>query len=393
MRLREALSNAWDHIQKNLFPFLREEIGPLTPLHERLVVVLDFASIESFVKTWDGLPGRPQDDRDALARAFVAKAVMNLPTTSALLERLSVDATLRRLCGWTGAGAVPSESTFSRAFAELAQGAPPSRLHEALIARTHEDRLVGHISRDSTAIEAREKPAPKAAKEPKVTQAPKAVEAPKRKRGRPRKGEEAPPKEPKRLDRQKDMTLPEMLADLPKDCAVGAKRNAKGHLETWIGYKLHVDTADGDIPVSCILTSASLHDPPDLIRGQAAIPLATMTSTRVINLYDLMDSAYDAPQIADNSRELGHVPIIDRNPRRGGKEEAQAEERARRCAGVAIAEDIRYRERSAAERVNSALKDSYGGRSVRVRGNAKVTCHLMFGVLALAAEQLTRLVT
>jgi len=31
-------------------------------------------------------------------------------------------------------------------------------LHETLIRRTHEDRLVGHISRDPTAIEAREKP-------------------------------------------------------------------------------------------------------------------------------------------------------------------------------------------------------------------------------------------
>jgi hypothetical protein len=30
---------------------------------------------------------------------------------------------------------------------------------------------------------------------------------------------------------------------------------------------------------------------------------------------------------------------------------------------------------------------------VRVRGHAKVLCHLMFGILALAAEQLMRLVT
>lgn len=34
----------------------------------------------------------------------------------------------------------------------------PGRGHEALIKRTHEVRLVGHISRDNTAIEAREKP-------------------------------------------------------------------------------------------------------------------------------------------------------------------------------------------------------------------------------------------
>ena len=50
-----------------------------------------------------------------------------------------------------------------------------------------------------------------------------------------------------------------------------------------------LDAADGAIPVSCLLTSASLHD------SQVAIPLATLTAERVRNLYDLMDSAYDAP--------------------------------------------------------------------------------------------------
>ena len=52
-----------------------------------------------------------------------------------------------------------------------------------------------------------------------------------------------------------------------------------------------------------------------------------------------------------------------------------------------------YNERSAAERVNGHLKDDFGGRYVRVRGHAKVFCHLMFGVLALTIEQLMRLVT
>ena len=63
------------------------------------------------------------------------------------------------------------------------------------------------------------------------------------------------------------------------------------HQVSWIGYKLHIDAADASIPVSCILTSASLHD------SQVAIPLATMTDARVTNLYDLMDSAYDAVEI------------------------------------------------------------------------------------------------
>jgi len=371
------LTSSWNHIQGFLFPLLREEAGPLTSQHERLVVVLDMARIEAFVQMWPGLPGRPLADRHALGRAFVAKAVLHLTTTLALIERLAADATLRRLCGFEGRSEVPSESTFSRAFAEFAASGLPARVHEALIQKTHTDRLVGHISRDATAIEARERP---------VKAPPPALETVRRKRGRPAKGETVAKKEPRRLERQAGMTLAEMLADLPTACTTGTKCNAKGHNVSWTGYKLHIDTADGDIPVSCLLTSASLHD------SQAAIPLAIITAGRVTYLYDLMDSAYDVPEIWDKSRTLGHVPIIDAHPRRGGKAEAEAEALAKRRAGYELAEEIRYNERSAAERVNSALKDSYGGRSIRVRGHAKVFCHLMFGILALTAEQLMRLV-
>jgi DDE family transposase/transposase-like protein DUF772 len=378
MPLRETLTNTWDHIQGFLFPRLREEIGPLTAQHERLVIVLEVARIEAFVQMWPGLPGRPPQDRHALARAFVAKAVLDLPTTSSLIERLAVDAALRRLCGWERASQVPSESTFSRAFGEFADSSLPSRVHEALVKKTHKDRLVGHIARDATAIAAREKP---------VRAVPAAPATPKRKRGRPKKGEVVAKPEPRRLELQVGQTLSQMLADLPTCCNVGTKRNAKGHTTSWIGYKLHIDTADGDIPISCLLTSASVHD------SQVALPLATITASRVTNLYDLMDSAYDAPEIRDKSRAFGHVPIVDCNPRRGGKAQAEAEARAKRCAGYELAEDVRYNQRSSAERVNGNLKDNSGGNHVRVRGAPKVFCHLMFGILVVTVEQIMRLVT
>lgn len=380
MPLRDTLSNTWSHIQGYLFPMLREELGPLTDQHQRVIVVLDAAGIEAFVSMWPGLPGRPPSDRHALARAFVAKAVLGLPQTNMLIERLKADKVLRRLCGWESARQMPGESTFSRAFAGFATSQLPARVHEALIKKTHADRLVGHISRDATAIEAREKPV--------KTDTPAPVK-PKGKRGRPRKGEVVKKEPTRRLERQAFMTLPQMLADLPSACNTGTKHNAKGHMTSWTGYKLHIDVADGDIPVTCLLTSASLHD------SQAAIPLAVMTAQRVTNCYDLMDCAYDAPEIWAKAQELGHVPIIDRHPLRaaGGKIEFEAEARAKRCAGYKTAEDLRYNERTAAERVNSALKDSYGGRYVRVRGHAKVFCHLMFGILALTVEQLMRFVT
>jgi hypothetical protein len=253
MPLPTWLARTWAHIQGNLFPWLTEELGPLTEAHERVIMTLELAGIETFVQV--GLPGRPPHDRVALARAFVVKAVLGLPTTSMLIERLTVDKPLRRLCGWEHPGQVPSEATFSRAFAEFARSELPGRLHEALIKRSHEDRLVGHISRDATAIEAREKPVKTAAPEASTSAQPS-----KRKRGRPRKGEVVEKKEPRRLERQAAMSLDEMLSDLPTHCAVGTKRNAKGHTTSWIGYKLHLDVADGDIPISAVLTSASLHD-------------------------------------------------------------------------------------------------------------------------------------
>jgi len=70
-----------------------------------------------------------------------------------------------------------------------------------------------------------------------------------------------------------------------------------------------MDTTDEGIPISCVVTSASLHD------SQAAIPLLQITEQRVTNLYDLMDAAYDAQEIYIESLDSGHVPIIDANPR------------------------------------------------------------------------------
>jgi hypothetical protein len=250
-------------------------------------------------------------------------------------------------------------------------------VHESLIKRSYSDHIVGHVSRDSTAIEAREKPVWD--KEKKAT--------PKYGRGRPKKGEERE-KELSRLEKQVDMSLEAMLEDLPKVCDKGNKVDSKGYKKTWTGYKFHIDTGDGDVPLNCILTSASVHD------SQVSIPLATITSQRVKNLYDLMDSAYDSPIIKDHSKSLGHVPIIDINPRRSSelKLELQQELKRLKKLNKKMPEAIRYNERSSVERVNGRLKDEFGGRNIRVRGNLKIMAHLMFGILALTVDQLCRFV-
>ena len=54
-------------------------------------------------------------------------------------------------------------------------------------------------------------------------------------------------------------------------------------------------------------------------------------------------------------------------------------------------EKARFDERTGIERLFSRLKDEFGGQYVRVRGWAKVMAHLMFGILALTADQILRL--
>lgn len=77
-----------------------------------------------------------------------------------------------------------------------------------------------------------------------------------------------------------------------------------------------------------------------------------------------MDSAYDAPEIAEYSRRLNHVPLIDVNPRRNTelKETLESEAKAQRTLNWKPADATRYKERSTAERTNARLKDEFGGR-------------------------------
>jgi hypothetical protein len=373
---------------------LNEELGELTPPAKRLVATLEMIPLARFVPSSRGWIGRPSKDRLAIASAFVAKAVYGFALTRQLLDALASDPQLRRICGWNEPWQVPHESTFSRAFDEFARMELPQFVHETLIRETQKDRLIGHIARDSTAIEARER-YPETPAQAAPTPSEKGAARAPRKRGAPRgphkryKGGKRPyvPKGDTRLARQREMKLPEMLADLPRQCDLGGKKDSHGNDHYWRGYKLHWDVADGQIPISAVLTSASVHD------SQVAIPLATMSTQRVTYCYELMDSAYEAYHITEASRGLGHVPIVDPKAPGGPKSQVKEIPMDKRKRELSWAEQDRYKERTMVERVNGRLKDEFGGRNVRVRGAAKVMAHLMFGVLALTADQLMRLVS
>jgi hypothetical protein len=155
----EILSKLYTTIQRTLFPMLEEEIGELTVKQKEFVRVVELVRPSRFIGvnlSWNGM-GRPVSSREGILRAFILKAVYDLPTTKLLIENLETSPGLRRLCGWEYRSRVPSEATFSRAFNEFAVLKLPDVIQQALVAEHLGDKIAGHNSLDSTAIKVREK--------------------------------------------------------------------------------------------------------------------------------------------------------------------------------------------------------------------------------------------
>lgn len=370
MTLRNKLSQTWNNIYNDLFPFVEDQIGKLSPENKKLVAILELIRIEKFIKSrsWD--LGRPSYSRRAFACAFVAKFVLKLSTTVQLVKYLKLDKQLRAICGFDSNKKVPSVATFSRVFKEFSDYKLPERVHQALITETYEGEIVGYVVKDSTSLEARERPI----KKKKTTK--------KRSSGKRPKGELN-----RRQKQLQQSNLDEIIDQLPKRCDIGMKKSGKGIHLAWIGYKLHIASDTNCVPLAAILTSASLND------CEVAIPLAKKCDLVVDNFYDLMDAAYDHPEIKQHSLSLNHVPIIDKCPiNKAQKNEKEAEKLAKRTLNFKTAEDSRYDERFPVERVNALYKHNYGGKTLSYRGYHKIYCEVMFGLLALAGSQLLNLV-
>ena len=102
MALVKTISQYWFRMQSSLFPWLEEQLGELTEKEQKLVTTLELIRIERFTACSRSLRGRPPKERGAIARAFVAKSVYNMPTTRALLDRLACDKKLSRPVGMDG---------------------------------------------------------------------------------------------------------------------------------------------------------------------------------------------------------------------------------------------------------------------------------------------------
>ncbi len=90
--LRDKLSCYFSSMQRNLFPGFREERGPTTDKHLKVIVALDMIQVEKFTAYKNPFAvGRRPVNRDAMARAFISKSILNIAATVALIDRLKVD--------------------------------------------------------------------------------------------------------------------------------------------------------------------------------------------------------------------------------------------------------------------------------------------------------------
>ncbi|MFT5260787.1 MAG: hypothetical protein ACI9J2_002422 [Saprospiraceae bacterium] len=140
-------------LSKKSFPRLQQEVGELTSKQQKLIEVIELAQFELFLPEISGYVGRPSNSRLPMARAFVAKAIYNMPTTEMLLDRLDSDIKLRRICGWEKIREVPSRSTFSRAFNEFSVARLTERVDAGIIDSQLSAQLIGHIALCSLNIE------------------------------------------------------------------------------------------------------------------------------------------------------------------------------------------------------------------------------------------------
>ncbi len=383
-KIISSLSKMWlkvINLEQTLFPELQASLGTLSSKEEKLIKVLDFAEIEKniiVVNITNIKKGRVQ-----IARAFIAKSVYNLQTTSDLIDRLRIDKVLRVICGWRYANTIPSEATFSRAFKEMSDLKIAQKSHEQFVQTYLSDTLFLYNATDATKIPLRQKPV-------KVEK----VKKPTAKRGRPKKGEIKTPKAPTVLEQQQKMSnINEMLNLVSTDCGVGIKQNSKGNREVWIGGKLHISVVDGDIPITAFYSGANVHD------SSLALPLIKETSRRVNYLYDLQDAGYDANVIRDFSLKHNHRPIIDINPKNSqvlkDKVALIKEEKEKfKFFNFTPSSDIHhYNQRSMVERVNAYLKDSFGCDKIYYQSADKVASVLAFGILSVCIHQSLKLVT
>lgn len=304
------------------------------------------------------IKGRVGYDLLSILGIMLLKLHFRQPTMKETLLLLRENGNLKDILGIS---TVPSQATACRLSRVVERVVDPAVLHERVIQAYKEamdNRMVGHLSIDSTIIEAREKPF---VKEKEASPAP----VPPKKKGRKKKGspeEKAYLEQKARAERERLDYLAEdplqSISRLEMRCSLTAKQNSKGKRQWFIGYKAHLATDDFGVSVAYAVTGACVHD------CKVAVPLMKTAHQRTDFLYALMDRGYLNPDIDAYAAMIGRKAIID-----------QRAHRSIAPLPMEKPEAARYKARTTVERTNSELKDGYLPDKIYRRG-----CHARYDI-------------
>ncbi len=112
-----------------LFPFLAGDVGPLTRRRRRFVALPGLVEVERHAHHHHHGPGRPPSGGAALARAFIGRAIRDLPVTSAPVGRLRCDPPPPRGPFGRSPGAGSPRQTGALPGLRVVRGDPASRTH------------------------------------------------------------------------------------------------------------------------------------------------------------------------------------------------------------------------------------------------------------------------
>ena len=285
------------------------------------------------------IKGRVGYDLLSILGIMLLKLHFRQPTMKETLLLLRENGNLKDILGIS---TVPSQATACRLSRVVERVVDPAVLHERVIQAYKEamdNRMVGHLSIDSTIIEAREKPFVKEKEAP-------AAPVPPKKKGRKKKGspeEKAYLEQKARAERERLDYLAEdplqSISRLEMRCSLTAKQNSKGKRQWFIGYKAHLAADDFGVSVAYAVTGACVHD------CKVAVPLMKMAHQRTGFLYALMDKGYINPDIDAYAAMIGRKAIID-----------QRAHRSIAPLPMEKPEAARYNARTTVERTNSELK-------------------------------------
>lgn len=284
-----------------------------------------------------------------LWHCFIAKYVLGLASTAAMIRTLRNNPFIAEACGIASPDAIPHEATFSRFFARLSTYNMAAKVKDVSrsLVQHHYASLPGfgeRVAFDSTTLAAWSNPAKKGKKPKKIAT----------------RGYKA------RVGKVSDA-----------DAGWSVKKGTQGVKEAVFGYKLHllVD-CEYELPIAANVSAGNVHD---VTRASNLFREARTANDLFRPNYAIGDAGYSSQELARLLRlQYGATPIIDPHPKHKAMLSIKADFGTSEWKAL-------YKQRTAVERVNSRLKGQRSLNDITVRRLRKVTLHCYLSLIALQA--------